>query len=242
MSKRISFEDVLMEFEKRNYTLLDKEYINNKTKLSYICNQHPDKIQSISLNSLKSGTGCRECGNKLIGKKSRLKKSDVVKMFLDAGYTIYEVDNFTYKNTRQRIRIICEKHNDMEIFMSVDGLRANQECKHCSIEKRSQENHYRWSGGKDAYDDKYRNSNEYSEWRLAVFKRDNYICQCCKLTGLKLNAHHIFNFATHKDIRYDIENGITMCEECHRRFHKVYGVFKNNKEQIDNFLRTEGEM
>ena len=75
-----------------------------------------------------------------------------------------------------------------------------------------------------------RNSKEYKEWRLAVFKRDNYKCCCCNKTGKKLNAHHIKRWSEYPSLRYDIDNGITLCESCHKAIHKMgdkYGKKKN---------------
>ena len=65
-----------------------------------------------------------------------------------------------------------------------------------------------------------RNSGEYKEWREAVFKRDNYTCQNCMRKGGKLNAHHIKHFKDYPDLRLDIENGITLCVDCHHAVHR----------------------
>ena len=65
-----------------------------------------------------------------------------------------------------------------------------------------------------------RNSEEYRIWRTAVFERDSFTCQLCRKVGGKLNAHHIKPFAKCPDLRTDINNGITLCEECHKRIHK----------------------
>ncbi|MCR3760388.1 HNH endonuclease [Clostridium felsineum] len=65
-----------------------------------------------------------------------------------------------------------------------------------------------------------RNSKEYIEWRNAVFKRDNWTCQKCGKRGITINAHHIKPFAKYKNLRFVLENGITLCEKCHKKIHK----------------------
>ena len=57
-SRRLDFDFVKTEFEKRNYTLLDDKYQNSINKLNYICNSHTDKIQQISYGKLQQGQGC----------------------------------------------------------------------------------------------------------------------------------------------------------------------------------------
>ena len=68
-----------------------------------------------------------------------------------------------------------------------------------------------------------RNSKEYKEWRKAVFERDKYTCQLCKAKGVKLNAHHKKPWSKFPQLRYDPENGITLCEKCHKAYHKKNG-------------------
>jgi transposase/5-methylcytosine-specific restriction endonuclease McrA len=78
---------------------------------------------------------------------------------------------------------------------------------------------------------------EYKLWVEAVFKRDNYTCQKCGKKGKKLEAHHIFNWADYPELRYAIDNGITLCRECHKEFHKQFGLRKNTKAQLEAFLK-----
>jgi 5-methylcytosine-specific restriction endonuclease McrA len=79
-----------------------------------------------------------------------------------------------------------------------------------------------------------RYTDKYNQWRRAVYKKDNYMCQICGRRG-KLNAHHIFGFAKWKSKRFDINNGITLCSACHYKFHKKYG--KSNFPNIKKLLK-----
>ncbi len=78
------------------------------------------------------------------------------------------------------------------------------------------ENHPNWRGGITSVDEKIRKSKEYKKWRLSVFKRDNYTCQVCGEKG-NINADHIKPFALFKELRFDVNNGRTLCVECHRK-------------------------
>ena len=64
-----------------------------------------------------------------------------------------------------------------------------------------------------------RQSPEYSAWRNEVFFRDNYTCQNCGIRGGKLVAHHIKPWARYKELRFDKDNGMTLCEKCHKIRH-----------------------
>jgi len=52
-----------------------------------------------------------------------------------------------------------------------------------------------------------------------VFKRDNWICQKCGQKGGKLHPHHIKHFADYPELRFEVDNGITLCRDCHKTKH-----------------------
>lgn len=56
----------------------------------------------------------------------------------------------------------------------------------------------------------------YKEWRKSVFERDDYTCKECGLRGVELHADHIKPWAFFDKLRYDINNGRTLCVDCHR--------------------------
>lgn len=70
------------------------------------------------------------------------------------------------------------------------------------------------------YKSRNRNSPQYREWRTAVFERDTYTCQKCRSKGGRLEAHHIIAWVDDKNLRFDVNNGITLCKCCHNQIHK----------------------
>lgn len=100
------------------------------------------------------------------------------------------------------------------------------------------EKSYLWKGGITTENIKIRNSIEYKLWRNSVFARDCYTCQKTGIKGIKLVAHHINNFSEKFELRFAIDNGITLSDQSHRKFHKIYGRKNNTKEQLLEFLKN----
>jgi len=61
----------------------------------------------------------------------------------------------------------------------------------------------------------YYKSEEFKVWRNEVLDRDGYICQKCNQKKSELHAHHIKPKAKFWELRTDINNGITLCRDCH---------------------------
>lgn len=98
------------------------------------------------------------------------------------------------------------------------------------------EDHWNWKGGISTFRDSLKRLPEYKLWKILVFTRDSRVCQSCGVRGSKktiLNAHHIDHFA-HILSRFeidtldkalacpalwDIDNGITLCSDCHKEHH-----------------------
>ena len=105
-----------------------------------------------------------------------------------------------------------------------------------------------WRGFLTPEKNRIRNSFEYTEWRKRVFERDNYTCQCCGARSsaghpVTLNAHHLENFASNEDLRFDVNNGITLCYKCHDvradgSFHHLYGSRNNTRQQFDEYIEN----
>lgn len=138
----------------------------------------------------------------------------------------------------------CECGNDVEVY---NYNLSSQKTKSCGCLKSKNfkntikvtgENHGMWKGGVSTERERFMQTKEYKDWRMSVFERDNFTCQKCGQVGYDLNAHHIKNYADNEDCRTDIDNGTTLCEECHRLFHSTYGIQNNNELQFEEFLDT----
>ena len=70
---------------------------------------------------------------------------------------------------------------------------------------------------------KARNIAGYNRWVKSILGRDKHTCQICGRKGGKLNAHHIKTFAKYPELRLEVDNGITYCEECHKKLHREHG-------------------
>lgn len=82
-------------------------------------------------------------------------------------------------------------------------------------------------------------------WKTKVKQRDNYCCQICnkKVTGHNCQAHHILPKGI-KGMRWDINNGITLCYQHHKvglwsaHMNAIWFTFwlKTNKPLIFKYL------
>lgn len=110
----------------------------------------------------------------------------------------------------------------------------------------SAENNPNWKNGTTPIAIKRRSSQEYKKWRQNVYKKDYLTCQCCGKTikEIELHAHHILNMSQYDDIKYSVNNGITLCRNCHitsvsGSFHNIYGVQNNTPEQLEEFINNK---
>lgn len=86
-----------------------------------------------------------------------------------------------------------------------------------------------WKGGNSKNYKTGYYSSDYINWRKAVFKRDDFTCQGCGDKGY-ITAHHIKSFAHYPELRFDLKNGQTLCEPCHKLTDNYKG--RNTKERI----------
>ena len=77
-------------------------------------------------------------------------------------------------------------------------------------------------------------------WSKQIMERDNYTCQICgDNKGGNLNAHHLNAWNAFPEQRFDLDNGVTLCTDCHKEFHSQYGYGDNTREQFNEYAASK---
>lgn len=84
----------------------------------------------------------------------------------------------------------------------------------------SQEKNPLWKGGISSEYDKARcHRFLFVDWTKLVKDRDENKCRHCNGTD-RLRAHHIKDFVEYPELRYDVNNGLTLCISSHSKEHQ----------------------
>lgn len=88
------------------------------------------------------------------------------------------------------------------------------------------EKHWNWQGGITTDISRDNLYDGYKEWRIQVYRRDNFTCQICgdNRSGV-LVAHHIKLLKDYPELVVELSNGVTLCKNCHDEVH--YGEYKD---------------
>ena len=228
-----TYEEVKKYIESKNCKLISTEYINNKTPLLIQCSC--GNIFEERFDTFKSSnrSKCNEC-NGLINWTY-----EKVKAYIEGengnGCKLLSTE---YINNATKLNIMCSCGKTFETSLNQFKEQNKKQCKECGLKLKSGENHPRYNPDLTEEErEKGRYIQGLLEWRNEVYERDNYTCQCCgDNKGGNLNAHHINGYNNHKHLRIEIDNGITLCEDCHKEFHMIYGYGNNTWQQFREFL------
>lgn len=156
------------------------------------------------------------------------------------------------ERTKEKIEIICKCGKEFLVKPSLYGRKycsakcyhkftshARAKGKHWKLSKETKikqglhqvgEKNHNWKGGTT----NPRKNKENKRWMRAIKKRDKF-CLICG-TNKNLKAHHLESFDINVKKRYDLDNGIVLCNKHHEEFHKKYGYGKNTKKQFEEFI------
>jgi 5-methylcytosine-specific restriction endonuclease McrA len=215
------------EISPNKYTILD-HYNGFKTKIRVQCNTCGHIFISNARN-LYRGLGCFPCSVKRKTFSHELFLSKV-KDIHNSRIKVLDV----YINARFPINFQC--NTCLTIWKTKpEHILAGHACPHCC---RAKEKSGTWQGGKTSESLTIRHSKKYKDWRSEIFIRDNYTCIVCGKRGKKLAAHHIDCFSKYPQKRFDLDNGITLCEKDHSKYHMDYG-YTNDLVQFNSWLKQQ---
>lgn len=100
--------------------------------------------------------------------------------------------------------------------------------------QRTGEKHPRWIKERTITIEKHRlrGTPEWSKWRESVFNRDNWTCKECSQVGGKIEPHHIVPLRLDIKKVFEINNGITLCRECHQKTIQKEELFIEKYQKI----------
>ena len=225
--KRVGLDGAREVFRQSGAVLLASEYKNNATAMPYLCKCGAH--HKMSLAGMKKGGQCPDCSNKRVWEYESVQKA-----FSDAGCVLKST---AYKNMNAPLEYVCKCGTESKTTFG-NFFHKGARCFTCGTEKISGSNAHQYKPEKtDEERTVQRKFPGYREWREAVYARDDYTCQCCGSKGKVLNAHHLDNYADHKELRVDVANGVTLCKPCHKAFHAAYGQKTvTTKSQFAEFL------
>lgn len=161
------------------------------------------------------------CGTEFYCEKNRInrKKYCSIKCRCDfhpkgAKYS----DEARKKISKSRKGIVFSFVHRMKIGMAHKGTKLSQ----IHIEKirnaTKGEKNWQWIKDRNLLkkSEKKHLDSRYKEWMLSVKNRDDWKCRIAddKCNG-RLEAHHILNWKNYPELRYEINNGITLCHFHH---------------------------
>jgi endogenous inhibitor of DNA gyrase (YacG/DUF329 family) len=212
-------------------TICGKSHYRTPTRLKvnrYYCSAKC-RIVGASLYPNKPRKGkvlyCPRCGKGYYVSKTFIKTRK---------YCSYDCAN---KSASRSVELTCKYCKSK--YTTTRGQVKNRGSKYCSRKCKDLnarltfgENHYMWKGGGKSK--RIRKGAKWKEWRTAVFERDDYTCQKCgdksgKGNQVELHPHHVKQFAYYPDLRFDIDNGLTLCKDCHIQLHKEIGFRVGDK-------------
>jgi len=235
MSKKKTIEEIKPAIELGDeYKLISEEYINNHSKLKILHESCGDVFQ-MSWNCFNRGQRCPGCSYKKIGLDQTL-PFETIKTKIDSVKN-YKLLSDEYINSYTKLEILHESCGNV-FQMNWHNFSQGQRCPKCWFKNNRGENHCNWNFNLTDKDrENIRNCPENREWIKAVYEIDGHTCQKCLVKGGELEAHHIFPWALFPKLRFEVENGITLCEKCHKYYHSIYrNGFECNLETLGDHL------
>lgn len=247
MPKRKTHEEFIKEFYEKNPNANDIEilgiYESNNKPIECYCkiDGHKWSTKPKHLLGCKNTkpSGCPECvkrnrSNKMTKTHEQFMEEFYIKNKYAKDIEIKSKYTGTYDYINCECKICGHKWQS-----TGHNLLKGKGCSECAINRRKGEKNCRYNPNiTDKERETGRNYSDYKEWRTKCFERDNYTCQVTGEKGGRLEVHHLYSYDNNKELRLDINNGVTISKNIHKQFHSIYGYGNNTLEQWEEFINN----
>jgi hypothetical protein len=202
--------------------VLERDFNKSKPgKVFYNCKCDCGNIVSVIAYQLRSGK-TKTCGCKnrlaLIGQKI-------------GKWTV--LDFIEIRNKKAYFSCRCECGNIREVVGALLRAGMTKCCANCKQYGKKREKTYT-----ELEIDRCRNKDHlFQQWAYHVKIRDKWRCIICKSKKI-VQAHHLFAWAEYKELRYVLDNGVSLCRMCHEKFHSRYGKGRNTFIEFLEFAKN----
>ena len=138
-----------------------------------------------------------------------------------------------YKNAKKSkfCSLSCSAKSRLE-FVYSNLEKTTSEKQKQSARSRVGTKHPRWIKDRSLVKlDKERGGSLHKQWSKSVKNRDNWKCVINDQCKGKVVAHHIMSWKDYIPLRYEVNNGITLCKKHHplKRLEEIQnqGLYKN---------------
>lgn len=171
-------------------------------------------------------TNCDECNNQFTSKLPKIS-------YAKAGRPLprFCSKECFYKNKNNKVTIICLLcGKERKVSPSTVIYHPSKFCSlKCVGKYYSGERSSLYIDGNQTVKDKIRHSPEYFKWKLSVFYRDGKKCIWCS-SKKNIEADHIKPQSLYPELRFDLDNGRTLCHDCHTKTASYMKRFTSREE------------
>ncbi len=225
-------------FNKYNWKVLSKECVDGRDKLECIC----DKGHALSMcyNQFQQGNRCKKCydlrrkGKTHYNYKGGISGKNIAlyntyAQLLTPYQKVYKSVLVLNKKEIEVLQVNCHyctkkftpKLKDIQSRLEViNGKRKGAAHLYCSDQCKKDCSTY----GQIVYPKGQKTSNtrtHQTEWANLVKANANHICEICNNKNTRLIGHHEVPIVVDEILSLDIDNGLCLCEDCHKKVHQL---------------------
>jgi len=233
----ISFIEKAKKTHKDKFDYSKSVYVNSKTKIKVICQNHGEFYVTPSNHIF--GVGCKKCIIDNNRKKSSLfiEEANLVHNFK------YNYNNIEYINNNTKIKILCFSHGLFE--QTPKNHLKNHGCSKCAIESTSEQLRLTQKEFIEKSNIKHKNLYNYNK-SIYVNNYEKVIITCLQHGDFKIRPHQHFNgigcSKCSGNHQYSTEEFIKKCKKVHNnKYDYTKTNYINGKSKIIIICSKHGE-